>query len=946
MGKQISNETQNVNKASPVCNMRQPKFAPALPGAQLDGLDGLVLLACLSRNAGEPLPTRTLTSPGGLASEMLQRDGQMTRNSRRLVPLRFHCGFAAIALLLANTTSWAQDCGRPAIFWISGSGSFDTASNFASAGGAVVGCAPLPTDNVVFGAYPGVFPTSGTVTFAGGETVNTLLVDSAGWTFALGGNINVTNGASLGPAATLTGGFNIVSSPSTGGLSATSLVIPDSSGFTGASVNIGSLTMSGAGASLSMQTNSYLTSVNISRGTINQAGGVLDIDTGAIAGSSISAAGATVLFNADAAGQAVGLNATSVVANQLYIGLGHGDTTTATASNINARTSTLYDTLLLQQGTIFSSGALTVGGGALNVQGDSVVQSTSALVSGNAATVTVNGPSSLWNVYGPLSISNGMVSVAGGARANINSGNSITVASTSSLGSGLTVQDFNSLLDVDSDVTLGTVESASGLAVLSALNEATVSIGGTLTVGSVESGLLTIQSGASVEASEVTLGDEAGSLGSMNISGGALNVENGLTVGDQGTGSVKQSGGSVSASSLDIGTSGSSDATVYQLSGGTLRVGSLDLGAGLIQSGGAIGVTGDFNDNGNFAIAGLGSALNVQGAMNVGGDGGPGNVSQSAESAVTVSGTLTIDDQGTYTLGANSDDTAALNALEITLNGTGTFSQVGGKVTVTSDVTTGGAYELSGGTLQAGSLSIQGGGAFDQTGGTSTILGDVDNGGALNISASSMQVEGRYTQEAGATLTLAGGTLDPIAVLIAGGTVKGTGTIVGPVTLSNAVLVEPGSGGAGALHVQGSYTQTGGTLLFGIGTQGSAFTASTLLFDPGKAISISNTNIVLDFLNGANAVAFFASTQDNLDTFLTESDLSRVPFSDIGSGDTFDYQIAGGALLSLDFNSGTGGLSVASSAPVPLPASLLLLLSGMGMLLAAAAPRRKFPFLR
>ena len=161
-----------------------------------------------------------------------------------------------LALAAYAAPALADDCGRPAIFWISGTGSFDASMNFASAGGEVMNCAPQATDNVTFGAYPGIFPTSGTVSFAGGESVNSLLFASSGWVLNLGGNINVTQGLVFGNSSlTVMGGNSITASSTEGVLGGSSLIIPDNSGFSGSNVNLGSLSMTGGG-SISVQAGS------------------------------------------------------------------------------------------------------------------------------------------------------------------------------------------------------------------------------------------------------------------------------------------------------------------------------------------------------------------------------------------------------------------------------------------------------------------------------------------------------------------------------------------------------------------------------------------------------------------------------------------------------------------------------------------------------------------
>ena len=63
------------------------------------------------------------------------------------------------------------------------------------------------------------------------------------------------------------------------------------------------------------------------------------------------------------------------------------------------------------------------------------------------------------------------------------------------------------------------------------------------------------------------------------------------------------------------------------------------------------------------------------------------------------------------------------------------------------------------------------------------------------------------------------------------------------------------------------------------------------MFDPGNSVSISGTKIVFDFLDGANALAFFNSGTLNLDAFFQESDGSLFSndfnLRSLFAGDTF-----------------------------------------------------------
>jgi hypothetical protein len=101
-------------------------------------------------------------------------------------------------------------------------------------------------------------------------------------------------------------------------------------------------------------------------------------------------------------------------------------------------------------------------------------------------------------------------------------------------------------------------------------------------------------------------------------------------------------------------------------------------------------------------------------------------------------------------------------------------------------------------------------GTLQVNSGTLSLGGDLENDGDLSVaSGATLRVDGVVTQYAG-TLTLAGGTLTltPNNLLdLEGGVLSGTGTI--NTNVLNAARVSPGGdGAAGALTINGSYTQT------------------------------------------------------------------------------------------------------------------------------------------
>lgn len=842
----------------------------------------------------------------------------------------------------------ADDCGRPAIFWISGSGSFDSPTNFASAGGEVRNCAPLPTDNVSFGAYPGVFPTSGTIAFAGGETVNSLLVDSSGWTFSLGGDINVTQGIVFGDSSlTISGGHNVLASSSDGVLSGDTLSIPDGSGFIGASTNITSLSMTGGG-NISVDKNSVISSMTLAGGSQLQltGAGFLDLGTGTIGGSTVTATGGTVLLSADHSGQALTIGGGAHVnAAQLYVGLGYGNTVTASGAGtaLTGAKTFIYDTLQLQNGASLSGGALTIGSGLLAISGGAQAASGNALVSGAGSAsnpgATVSGPGSLWTVNGTLTVSNGAVNVGSGGALNVAGTGSLILTSVAGKSSYLSING-GSLSDVNA--TLGYAPNSAAVA---SVQGGTWKTSGTLLVGQDSYGAL-LQTGGSITTKELSI--NAGPSNSVSgyeydISGGSLQVTDSATIAN----TVQQTGGTVSITNNLAQT-----ALKFLVSGATLDVG------GNVTVGTQGGTSASFVAENSATVSVTGNVSLLSGQIELGPCGCKGPSTDS--STITVDGSVLVatpaetfgQNGGKISVGQN----LALGGDYILTSGNlavgvktqvagGTFSQIGGTASLAAlSAYNGGAVKLDGGALQASSLTIFSGSQFLQTAGTGLVTGNVANAGTLGIVGSTLQVQGTYVQTAGGTLALeSGGKLDPTLVSIGGGSVSGAGTIVGNTNVSQGT-VNAGGASPGVLNVQGSYTQSGGSIVLAVGANGhGGFSTSALEFTPGDAVSITHTNVVLDFLSGANPAAFFAGAHVGEGIFFTESNGSALALSAIGTGDTFDYQSAGGALVALDYNPGTGGLTTSGSggSGVPEPATWLLMLTGCGALVLKAQARQR-----
>jgi hypothetical protein len=168
--------------------------------------------------------------------------------------------------------------------------------------------------------------------------------------------------------------------------------------------------------------------------------------------------------------------------------------------------------------------------------------------------------------------------------------------------------------------------------------------------------------------------------------------------------------------------------------------------------------------------------------------------------------------------------------------------------------------------------------------------------------------------------------------------------MTGNVTVTGGLL-RPGDGAGGSLKILGDYAQTGGEIIFEVEPDGvDGFVETSLIFEPGLKVGISDTTLVFDFLNGANASRFIADGLFNLNTFFRLSDggLFCAEFNcgaaleDVSYADNVpEWTITG-------VDAATGGISVQDPpVAVPEPRVWALLTTGMLALGGLRAYRRR-----
>jgi hypothetical protein len=595
-------------------------------------------------------------------------------------------------------------------------------------------------------------------------------------------------------------------------------------------------------------------------------------------------------------------NSTVSIPSLVIEGGGPGSSVAA----VTASGDEIVDGLVIQIGTSSNtvSGNLQVNG-AYMLQGGTVTAAAGETINGqfNQSGTSSNSASTV-GVDGAYALAGGQLDVV----LNLDVNGSLTQSGASSLKSAV--------INIDGTYTLqgGTVTAALGNVNpggLLELNGGTANIQ-TLFLAGATTGFVAGDPVAAVTASGNEVIGSASNPNSTIVQTGTIDPASG----------VGSSSNTVMAA-LRLGTDRGSIGT-YDLMGGTVSASQEALGI-------AIGGTGIFNQSGgtNTVSGELDVGINGNGTYNLSG----GTLSAARETVGQLLSTGTFMQTG----GTNTVGSLTLGTASYTLSSGGTLTA--GTITVDRRGTL-----SSSGALTAETITVNSGGSFNQTGGAATVSGNVINSGSVTINGAGvvLTVDGSYTQSgAGSETLLNGGTLDPTSVNIEAGTFGGTGTVVGDVTLTDATLQVGAS--PDPLHIIGNYAQTGGDIIFEIDPDGhGGYLESTLVFDPGNSVLIADANITFDFLNGADALAFFDSGAFNLDAFFQESNGSLFSavfdLPDLFATDSFSTNEPGVDITG--FNAAGAVTVVQNTASVPEPPSGLLLLPGLGMLGAVLYRKR------
>lgn len=396
-----------------------------------------------------------------------------------------------------------------------------------------------------------------------------------------------------------------------------------------------------------------------------------------------------------------------------------------------------------QIGGSFETGFLNVGGGGFALKGTGTYQLDSGdlvvnvnMVLGNnvggngmfyqtGGTVQVNGTDPIFH---GLFINSGSYSLSGGSLEIASNLIVADVASGSFTQTGGTL-DVGGRINVGKDAgvtgtfTMYTTPGGTASAALMTVGDA-----GTGSV-SISGGSLAVTSATAGTEQSIVLGRQAGSSGSIIMSGtGSLSAAGILLLGESGSGYVIQSdSSSVTVAGLRLGQATGSFG-IYTLDGGTLDVTSFGAVAGRTR----VGLAGDgtFNQNGGTHTT---TALEIGGTTFAQGSGGNGVYNLNGGTLDVAGGTVFVRPGGAG-------------------SGSGTLNVAGGSLTAAL-IDNKDTVNYSGGAITA---NVSNNGTFNVSGGAPrTLTGNFANNSptTLNVAASTpFTITGNLSQNTGGTI--------------------------------------------------------------------------------------------------------------------------------------------------------------------------------------------------
>lgn len=406
--------------------------------------------------------------------------------------------------------------------------------------------------------------------------------------------------------------------------------------------------------------------------------------------------------------------------------------------------------------------------------------------------------------------------------------------------------------------------------------------------------------GAGSEVALTGLSDRYLSVGSGNGAIGTLNVSN---------------GGVARSLSMLVGTSAGS-------------TGAVNVNAARIELGGAVTSGPGAGTGGSFSVGrsgGTGTANFTNGAV---------------LQIATATANASINAGGTNPAPGGIGTINVLSGSQLLVSGPGATLRVGGAGNVTAAGI--GTLNIAG----AGSgVYLAGAGARALIGAAADTIGTLTVGAGSTLSASDLiGVAHDGTSNTGGTGTLIVNGVAAAASIVNGtaGLIKGSGSLVGQVT--NRGVINPGNS-PGTLVIDGGFTNAaGGQLVLEVDGDGhGGFVTDQLVFTAASTVDLAGLNVEFRFLGATDPNAFKASGGFDADTFfkLRAANGQDGALADAAFGGV-QFAASSPAYAISNFSFSAAGGATFAAVPVPEPAVWALWLIGLAGL-AVGLSRRAAP---